>query len=250
MGNDDDGQSVREKLLDAAAEEFLSPDYDVLGQVVLARIAERAGVPERSARRYFTAESLRGELVEHLLQVREGVDISTDDFDHFGEALLDRSTPLSETLGLVAEFCFQHNLNNKLMRAQMGLWPYAARNPEIRDRLLSLHDYWASNSKAKFNEMLVDHSDVFRFRPDWISVDDFVRVLTAMVEGLAAQQVLVDLEQADADAQAKPRGRPMDPDLASKALLSIFVSMIDAPWTTGVPEVLKRLDQARTNSPD
>lgn len=46
-------------MLKAAREELLSGDYDMLAGLTLAKVAKRAGMSERNAKRAFTAGELR-----------------------------------------------------------------------------------------------------------------------------------------------------------------------------------------------
>ncbi len=235
---------VRTRLLDAAAAEFLSPEYGILERVVLRRIAQTAGVPERTARRYFSSSELRGELVNHLLDIRPEVDIDHSDFDLFAAALIDPDTDLSETLMGIARFIFEANQSNELLRAQMALWPYASHNPDIRDRLIELYDYWAKGARDGLNNMFVHYSAQFRFRPDWISVDEFARAMSGFLDGLAQQQVLYDLRAKEDPSYG---AGPLHPDLAAKVMIAVFVSMIDVPGVPTIDEVLELVDGRNTS---
>lgn len=242
-----DEADVRTRLLDAAAAEFTSPEYGILERVVLSRIAQRAGVAERTARRHFSAAELRQELVSHLLSIRPDVDIGHEEFEAFSAMLQDRELAVADALGAVADQLYEHNLGNDLMRAQMALWPYAENNPDIRERLIELYEYWLHGAKAGLNDMFVTHTDVFSFRTDWISVDDFIRAMTACVEGLAMQQVLYDLREADDERGAGTNqfAKPMDQGLAGKVILAVFASMIDRPGVDSVIDMFEQLEADR-----
>lgn len=238
----------RRKLLDAARELFLREQYDVLAGLTLDRVAERAGVPLRSAKREFTADGLRQAVREDLLRVNPHDDISESDFVAFTVRLTDRDLRLADEIDAIVSLIVEHNVGNDLFKASMAFWAFSAHDPDTRSRLSSMYDEWLRDARDGLSAMFIQQLDAIPLRTDWISIEDFVRAMTAMVEGLAIQ-----LDVNDSDPSALDTGAtdlragipPMDPALAGKVAQALLASMIALPDVPSVDELFELIETRR-----
>ena len=129
-GSDGD---VRRRMLNAAREELLSPEYDVLAGIFVTKVAKRAGVPERTAKRLFKSHELRDALMEDLLRVRPGEDIDTENLIEFAGRIVDRSRPLADELGEIVDIVFEHNIESELFRSSMAFWALGRHDSDVQD---------------------------------------------------------------------------------------------------------------------
>ncbi len=237
-GGGPDREDVRRRLLEAAAEEFQSPEYEIFCDVALSRIARRAGISERTAFRYFHTDELRDELPRFILDPSryEGASRSNEMFRIFEREVLDADYPLAEAISTAAAAAWEANLTNRTLRAQMALWPYAEGNEAIRESLSSLYQNWDDEIRAMVDAFFAARSNSIALRDDWISTRDFALTSIAIVEGLAIRASLHRL--------AGKEGYGFEPELAGRILQAIFASMIAFPDEDGhsADDTLRRAD--------
>ena len=234
---------VRRRMLDAAREELLGRDYDVLAGIVVSRVAERAGVPERTAKRMFKADELRAALKEDLLRVRPGEDIDEDDLIEFAGHLCDRSRRLTDELTGIVDAVFEHNVASELFRSATAFWALGQYDLDVQKRLGSMYEEWIRGGRNGLNAMVAQHQGCIQLRHDWISMDDFVRGVIALLEGLAIQESVRRNSASDADSVSDLS--EMDDRLPGRIMLAIFASMIDSPESVGIAEVFQALEERR-----
>ena len=235
---------VRRRMLDAAREEFLGSDYDVLAGIAVTKVARRAGVPERTAKRLFKTGELRAALMEDLLRVRPREDIDSKDLIKFAGDLMDRSSTLADGLGDVADAVFERNIESDLFRSTSVFWALGRTDPAIEKRLGLLYEQWIRGARDGLNAVVAQHHDCLRLRVDWISVEDFVRAMIAVLEGLAIQEsinrsIANSLDETSTDLQQ------MDDKLPRRVMLALFASMLDSSETARTEDTLLAVEERR-----
>ena len=240
-GSDGD---VRRRMLNAAREELLSPEYDVLAGIFVTKVAKRAGVPERTAKRLFKSHELRDALMEDLLRVRPGEDIDTENLIEFAGRIVDRSRPLADELGEIVDIVFEHNVESELFRSSMAFWALGRHDSDVQDRLRTMYQAWLRDSRNGLNAMVAQHQDCFQLRQDWISMEDFVRATIALHEGLAIQESIRrdTLSRGEVQRSDLPE---MDDQLPHRIVLAVFASMIDSPSSPAVEEIFGEIERRR-----
>lgn len=206
---------------------FLAENYDVFAGLSIAAVAESSHVSLRHARRLFTAESFREAMVDELLRVHPDDDLTTEEFEDFSDRIADESKPLVEEMGSIANLIFEHNIQNPGMRAQVALWGLPPIASEAQLKLAELYLAFLKEARNGLNAMLVARSEAVSLRSDRISVDDFIRTMHALLEGLALQERPHRRLLAEGEPFNFPAGiEPMDPELPSRVLEIIFESML------------------------
>ena len=235
-------------MLDAARELLLAEQYDLLAGITLEKVADRAGVPLRTARRDFTADGLRQAVREDLLRVNPEDDLSESDFVEFTGRLTDRSTSVASEIDAIIGGIVDHNVANDLFRSTMAFWAFAAHDPDLRARVAAMYDKWLREARDGLSAMFIQQLDAMPLRTDWISIEDFVRAMTALVEGLAIQ---VDINQATTGSGSSKTSElragvpPMDPNLPGKIARAVLASMITLPESMSVDELFDIIEERR-----
>ncbi len=236
---------VEARLIYAAEEEFLSDANGLLDRVVLARVAERANVPERTARRLFSSVELRERLIEHMLHIREGVDVGPDEVAAMASLVIDRDVPFEESVGGAVNYLVDHAMANPGLKAVAALWPFAAGNPRAAELMHEMYARWRKEIQAIVNDVLVQHADVFRPRTNWMTVDDLSAAVLAIVDGLAIQRVLFDLVP---ETPGVPRPQP---DLGGRMAVTLLLTMIQIDDDDRGPrERLEEIERRRHDRAD
>lgn len=218
--DDNPSRDVRTRLLAAAADYFRSPEYGILSDVAVTTIADRAGVPIATARRHFSVDELRQELIHYLL--RPGQDpLGLFDFavlDEVEAQFGDPSHRADEVLEKAMNSIWPDNINDPTMQAQMALWPYAEGNPSIAQALESLYSQWEQAITRCLRAFLAEAGSSVHVRKDWISIQDFAVLADSLAEAMGVRA-----------RTARAAGRPdygFSPEAPGRALVAILASMI------------------------
>lgn len=232
---------VRERLLAAARQELTGPDYDLLAGLTLAGVAERAGVPLRTAKRAFKIDELKTCLREDLLRVRPGEDIDTEDLIEYSSRLINAPQSLSEEMGGIVEAVLEHNIESELFRAVLAFWGLSHHDDEVQLRIHKMYEQWIRDSRNGLNAMIANHADRIALRTDWITIEDFVRAMIAFLEGLAIQESTAR-RKIELDGTPLSDVQAMHPELPRRIMMAVMASMIEAPDLPTAQEVLDSLD--------
>lgn len=222
--------------------------YDLLAGLSLERVAQHADVPVRSAKREFRSGELREALMQDLLRVRPSEDIADDDFVEFTGRLTDRGRPLADELGDIVSSIVHHNTESELFRALMGFWAFAEHDPDARQRISTMYQQWVRGARDGLNAMFMQHLEVMPLRKDWITVEDFVRTMIAVVEGLAIQLSVADptpLVEDNGSSDLRAGVPAMDPELPRKIVLAMMMSMVDIEGLPSAEEVFAQIEGHR-----
>lgn len=217
--------STRQRLLEAAADHFRNPDYSILSDVTIVKIAQRAGVPEATARRHFLVEELHAELIDYMLSPNEragkgfgGLGWNAEVQQEAANRLSDRDTNPGEAIQAVMGWLWPGNIEDPQLRSQMALWPYAADNRQIAERMTELYEWFEAGIRQIFSDFVTRHSHVVSLRQDWISIEDFALIVNQLAETVA---IRASLHQATGCT-----GFGFDPKTPGRALLALAGSMI------------------------
>lgn len=238
------GQSIskKEKLLEAAAEVFRSPDYDMFSDVQYQRIAKRAGFSTRTVRDAFASDAeLKRELIDHMLNEETRTQTRRVETQAITDLLTDRSTPLVDALIEIGRHHLNTNLSDPMLRSQMALWPYAdgtesgnERQQHIADCLLKIYQAWDTEIESAVNTFLVSHSDLCSPNQSWLTSREFGITASALVEGLSIRATLDPSH--------------VDQELPGRALLALIATLFhikgDAD-TTDSPKNIAELERRR-----
>ena len=227
-----------QKLLAAAAAELLDPEYALLSGLHVSRIAQRAGVSEPHARRYFKVQELRDEVVRYLLDPSKG-DAATRDNNraHIEDAINDRTAPLGDTLVDVTRWTVTVNSEDPRTRIQMALMAYAGSNEVIPQSLSARYETSFKEIRNITNEFLASHSNVVALRSNWIRPIDLGYVAVILCEGFAMHAYLSGLTSDQTPT--------FDPEVPGRAFKAIFASMFDDTPCSAIDEFFERVDAAR-----
>lgn len=228
-------------MLDAARELLLAEQYDLLAGITLEKVADRAGVPLRTAKRDFTADGLRQAVREDLLRVNPTDDISESDFVAFTGRITDRDRVLADEIEAIVSSIVDHNVGNDLFRALMAFWAFSAHDSDLRNRVSAMYGEWLRDARDGLNAMFIQQLDAMPLRTDWISIEDFVRAMTALVEGLAIQLDVDDVGATDLRSGVPP----MDPALPGKVAQTLLASMVLLPEVASVEELFELIEARR-----
>lgn len=228
------------QLLAAAAEVFRSPDYDVFSDVQYKEIAERSGWSIGAVQKAFTKPELRAKLIDYMTAPEEAKGRVGSDL--IAEALKDRSIPLVDALYAIGEYHLRFNLTDEMLRSTMALWPYAKHVDEeggsekIRDNLIGIYNAFDEEVEAALNNWLVDHSDIVRPRNDYMTVNDFCKLVIAMTEGISLRY---SLDQDDVDIGLVAKG------YAACMAAMLHFNSDEEPEPGSPPAAITRLDNER-----
>lgn len=96
--------------------------------------------------------------------------------------------------------------------------------------------------------MFMQHLEVMPLRKDWITVEDFVRTMIAVVEGLAIQLSVADptpLVEDNGSSDLRAGVPAMDPELPRKIVLAMMMSMVDIEGLPSAEEVFAQIEGHR-----
>lgn len=218
--DDTPSEDVRTRLLAAAADYFRSPEYGILSDVAVTTIAERAGVPIATARRHFSVDELRQELIYYLLQPGQDP-LGTFDFwilDEFEAQFGDSTQRVEEVAEKAMNATWPDNIDDPTMQAQMALWPYADGNPTIAHALDALYGRWEQGLRRCLTALLADAGHSVHLRSNWLSIQDFAVLADQLAEGMGVRARV-----------ARAAGRPdhgFSPEAPGRALVAILASML------------------------
>ena len=229
---------TRQKLLDAAREELMSPEYDLLAGLVLSRVAKRAGVSLSTAKRHLTVDELQAGLQEDLLRVRPG-ELGTEHYSELAEIIVDPERPLDSLVVDIVDLVAKHNSDSDLFRSMMAFW--ALSDDDVHTSINDIYNYRLRGGHNGLSSLLEKYPGDIALRDSWISIADFLRAAIALTEGLAIQQSLEQRDDNGEPVNTASDIRPIDPDLSRKVMLAVFASMIDLDGVASVDEVLEQL---------
>ena len=222
---DDQPDDIRQHMISVARAKFLAEDYDVFADLSIADVAESAHVSVRHARRLFTADSFREAMVDELLRVHPEDDLTPEEFEDFTERIVDETKPLIDEMGDIVSYIYEHNIQNPTMRALLALWSLPPDSSLTQRKIVDVYLRFLKDARNGLNAMLIGRSEALPLREDRISVDDFVRTMTALLEGLAIQERPHRLLETSGEPFDFPAGiAPMDPELPRRILEIISVS--------------------------
>ena len=213
----------------------------------MERVARRANVPLRTAKRELKADELRTALMEDLLRIRPGEAVDAAQFAEFMGQLLDHSQPLGSQIGDIADALVDHNEKSDLFRAMVAFWALSPEDQDVQDRIHAMYAYWIRSGRDGLSTMLMEQPGSMPLRSDWITIEDFVRAMNAVIEGLAIQRTVSPEHDASDTQHDDDDIEPMDPRLARKVMLSVFVSMLDLDGASSTEHILEQTQALRDN---
>lgn len=223
---DRQSDDIRRRMIDAGRAKFVSDEYDVFAGLSISEVAEAANVSLRHARRLFTADSFREAMIEDVIRIHPEVDLSSKDAEEFTARVVDPDKSFIEELGDITNYVVEHNIQNPMMRATMALWALPRGSLLVERKMAELYARWLKDFRDGFNAMLSGRVERLKAPAERLSVDDFVRTMNAVVEGLAIQErPHRRLKQAGQPFDFPAGIEPMDPDLPRKVLEILFDSM-------------------------
>lgn len=238
-----DEEKVRDLLLDAALDELSDPAYPVLGGIQVAKVAHRAGVPERTARRHFKTEELRDALVARIFDVEfeHPEAFSLSDFETLERVISDRSASFGETIDGLAQWLVDANKTDPRTHAQWLLAKHASEDAKSGEAVAKLYQVQFSYAHAVVEEFLATHDDVLKVRPGWMSTYELAVLAFVIVEGFGFFAMLNE-----------GRGRRsygFSPELPGRAFKAAIASMfmIDGEDSFSVEDFFSAVDAARAS---
>lgn len=237
----------RRQLLDAGRELLLDETYDMLAGLTLERVAERADVPVRTAKRDFTISEFREALADDLLRIRPGEDIDETTFVEYEGRLTDRSRPIGDEISEIVDSIVQHNVESDLFRLMVAFWAFSAHDPKTEGQIAAMYQQWLRDARDTMNATFMQHLDSMPIRKDWISIEDFIRAITALAEGLAIQMSVQEsgARRSDGSPDLSIGVPDMDPDLPGKVAQTLLASMIEIDGIPSPGELFEEIEKGR-----
>ncbi|MFV0259239.1 MAG: hypothetical protein ACK5PP_12425 [Acidimicrobiales bacterium] len=211
---------TRLRLLAAAAEWFRSPEYGIFNDIMVARVAARAGVSEATARRHFLAGELHEALIGYLLDPTRDLASEWDEsiLVDYERMVNDSEVRLEVAVQAIMDLTWPANTTDPTYLAQVALWPYVPGNPSIQRAMASLSRSIDEGITRVFASFIAHNSRVVRLREDWITLGDFAVFATLLAEGAAFR--------ARIHSAGDGEGYGFDPSMPGRVLQAVVASML------------------------
>ncbi len=238
-----DAHAVRERLVEAAIEELCDPSYTILDGLQLVRVAHRAQIPERTARRHFKTEELKQATLERLCDpgYDHAASFGNEEFKYLERVISDRSLDFDETLGQISEWLVEHNKRDHRTHVVMGLAAHGVEDPDIAEAVANLYQVQLAGAHAVVEEFVATHRSVVRARSDWITPYELGLVAVVLAEGFA-----LHARMREAQGRHSPGFDPETPGRAFRAVVASAFEGVDDDMNW-VDEFYDRVNSARKN---